>query len=169
MAVSSFNYSTTTGIATIGVSVASSISLGHGLDVNSKVIVAISTGIGHTDASGWPGNSVNEDAQYFVGSHVVTKIKSWRQFEINVGASATATVSPEGIITDINITNPGFGYSNMAPPQVIIDEPKFKTEKVNGFDQFEGYTGIITGITQITRWVTKESSSKCKIFNKIIF
>ena len=124
--------------------------------------------------------------------------------EINVGASATATVSPEGIITDIditnagsgyesatvrisnpfvgihtfmqsngtvgvattatatatitngsisaiNITNPGFGYSNMTPPQVIIDLPKFKTEKVTGFDQFEGYTGIITGITQITR------------------
>jgi len=147
MAVSSFDYSTTTGIATIGVSVASSISLGHGLDVNSKVIVAISTGIGHTDTSGWPGNSVNEDAQYFVGSHVVTKIKSWKQFEINVGTSATTKNGSISVGSSVYVMNQGFASNDGLP---TIDDEGFRSRMIPIYDGITAPTEGAMTKTQTT-------------------
>ena len=40
--------------------------------------------------------------------------------------------------------------SNLTPPQVIIDLPEFKTEKITSIDNVEGFTGIITGISTTT-------------------
>ena len=70
---------------------------------------------------------------------------------VGVGTTATATATiTNGTITGITITNPGLGYSNLTPPQVIIDLPTYKTEKVTSIDNVEGFTGIITGITTTT-------------------
>ena len=71
---------------------------------------------------------------------------------VGVGTTATATLTvSNGQITGHTVTNIGLGYSSVTPPDVIIDLPKFKTEKLTGISDFQGYTGIITGITQITR------------------
>ena len=63
-------------------------------------------------------------------------------------ATATATFSG-GSLVSTNVTDAGSGFIN--PPRAIIPLPKFKTEKITGLSNFQGYTGIITGITQTTR------------------
>ena len=71
---------------------------------------------------------------------------------VGVGTTETATLTvTNGQITGHTVTNVGLGYSSGNPPEVIIDLPKFKTEKLTGISNFQGYTGIITGITQTTR------------------
>ena len=64
-------------------------------------------------------------------------------------ATASATIT-NGSISAINVTNAGFGYSNVTPPQVIINLPTFKTEKITSISNVEGFTGIITGISTTT-------------------
>ena len=72
----------------------------------------------------------------------------------NVGtystATATLTVSNGSVAFD-QITDGGLGYDSSNPPQVIIESPPFKYEKITGIDNFQGYIGIITGITKTTR------------------
>jgi hypothetical protein len=63
-------------------------------------------------------------------------------------ATATATFSG-GSLVSTNVTDAGSGFID--PPLAIIPLPTFKTEKLTGISEFQGYTGIITGITQITR------------------
>ena len=48
------------------------------------------------------------------------------------------------------MTAVGLGYTRSNPPQVIIEEPVFKTEKITSIDNVEGFTGIITGIKEVT-------------------
>ena len=71
---------------------------------------------------------------------------------VGIGTTATAAATvTNGVITDITIINPGLGYDQQSnPPQVIIAEPKFDTEKITGISNFEGYIGIITGITKVS-------------------
>ena len=64
-------------------------------------------------------------------------------------AFATATLS-NGIVDNINITGVGAGYTRSNPPQVIIEEPSFQTEKITSIDNVQGFTGIITGIKEVT-------------------
>ena len=69
-----------------------------------------------------------------------------------VGNTATATLTvSNGSVAFDQITDGGLGYDSNNPPKVIIESPPFKYEKITGIANFEGYTGIITGITQITR------------------
>jgi hypothetical protein len=72
---------------------------------------------------------------------------------IGVGIGTTATASAtitNGSVTAISITNPGLGYSAFTPPQVIIDLPPFKNEKITSITNVEGFTGIVTGISTTT-------------------
>ena len=70
---------------------------------------------------------------------------------VGIGTTATATATiTNGSVSAISITNPGLGYSAFTPPQVIIDLPEFKTEKITSIDNVEGFTGIITGISTTT-------------------
>ena len=70
---------------------------------------------------------------------------------VGIGSTATATATiTNGTVTSTSIVNPGLGYSNLTPPQVIIDLPPFKTEKITSIDNVEGFTGIITGISTTT-------------------
>ena len=86
-------------------------------------------------------------------SNPLVGVATFIQSDGTVGIATTATASAtitNGSISEINVTNPGFGYSNVTPPQVIIDLPEFKIEKVTSIDNVEGFTGIITGISTTT-------------------
>ena len=48
------------------------------------------------------------------------------------------------------MVNQGLGYTSTTPPQVIINLPEFRTEKITEISNIEGFTGIITGITTTT-------------------
>ena len=70
--------------------------------------------------------------------------------QVGIGSTATATATVVGgKITNIDVVNSGMGYTHSNPPQVIVNLPRFKTEKITGIKQFEGFTGIITGITEV--------------------
>ena len=68
-----------------------------------------------------------------------------------IGSTAFATTTiTNGSVTDTTLTAVGFGYTHSNPPEVLIELPPFQTEKVTSFNQAEGFTGIITGITTTT-------------------
>ena len=70
---------------------------------------------------------------------------------IGIGSTASATVSiTNGIVSGITLDKVGLGYTRANPPQVIIEEPDFKTEKVTSITEMQGFTGIITGISTTT-------------------
>ena len=79
------------------------------------------------------------------------KISAPPRIGVGIGttASATATIT-NGVISSVNVVNPGLGYSAFTPPQVIVDLPTYQTEKVTGISLLDGFTGIITGITTTT-------------------
>ena len=65
-----------------------------------------------------------------------------------IGIGTTATISASvtsGIVTSITITNPGSGYSTSNPPQILIEYPSLKYEKIEEVS-YEGDFGIIVGI-----------------------
>ncbi len=83
-----------------------------------------------------------------------TGIVTFLQPDGSVGTYSTATASAtitNGSISSINVINKGLGYSSSNPPQVIIESPSYQTEKITRLSKFQGFTGIITGITQVTR------------------
>jgi hypothetical protein len=63
-------------------------------------------------------------------------------------ATAIASVS-SGVVTSIQIVNPGFGYTNSSPPLVIIESPKVNKEQINNVT-YSGDYGIITGVSTIS-------------------
>ncbi|MEC8540186.1 MAG: hypothetical protein VXY51_10640, partial [Pseudomonadota bacterium] len=70
---------------------------------------------------------------------------------VGIGSTAFATATlTNGTVTGITLSGVGLGYSNITPPQVIIELPPFKTEKITSIDNVEGFTGIITGISTTT-------------------
>ena len=79
------------------------------------------------------------------------KISAPPRIGVGIGttASATATIT-NGVISSVNVVNPGLGYSAFTPPQVIVDLPTYQTEKITGISLLDGFTGIITGITTTT-------------------
>ena len=93
---------------------------------------------------------ITEIGSGYSGS-VSLKISAPPVIGVGIGTTATATVTiSNGSITGTTITNPGLGYSAFTPPQVIVDLPIFKTEKIPGITNLDGFTGIITGITTTT-------------------
>jgi len=70
---------------------------------------------------------------------------------IGTTATATATVTNGSISnSDIDILNPGLGYTFTNPPSVVIGLPEFQTEKITSIDNVQGFSGIITGIAPTT-------------------
>ena len=61
-------------------------------------------------------------------------------------ATGTATII-NGSVSSVSVVNPGFGYTNTNPPQVIIEQPKIISELVENITVVQGFSGIITGIT----------------------
>ena len=84
----------------------------------------------------------------YVGSSVTVSISAPPSIGVGVGTTArvTATIT-NGQITSTTITNPGFGYNQSAPPQVLAPLPSFSKEEIGTITTVEGFSGIITGIT----------------------
>ena len=71
---------------------------------------------------------------------------------VGVGTTATATLTvSNGSVAFNQMTDGGLGYDSSNPPQVVIESPPFKNEQIKNIVNFEGYTGIITGIGTVTR------------------
>ena len=70
------------------------------------------------------------------------------QIGIGIGTTATATVTVSGgAINGFTITNPGFGYSETNPPQVIVSLPDIiRSETITGINSVRANNGVITGI-----------------------
>jgi hypothetical protein len=65
---------------------------------------------------------------------------------IGVGTTATIAASvTSGVVTSLTITNPGSGYTTSNPPQILIEYPSLKYEKIEDVS-YEGDFGIIVGI-----------------------
>jgi hypothetical protein len=65
-----------------------------------------------------------------------------------IGTSAELSlVVSNGSVTGVNIVNPGIGYDSAKPPNVLIGVPAGLTEEFRQIQLFEGFAGIITGIT----------------------
>jgi hypothetical protein len=67
---------------------------------------------------------------------------------IPVNATASAIIS-DGIITTLDVVNPGVGYTFTNPPIVLIEPPSFETE-IADVDNYEGDSGIIVGFGTTT-------------------
>ncbi len=70
-------------------------------------------------------------------------------YGIGVGVGTTAVLSinvNNGSLQNASVVNSGFGYTNTNPPQVLVSNPKFMTEKITGANVFEGFSGSIIGI-----------------------
>ena len=75
------------------------------------------------------------------------------QIGVGIGTTATATVTISGIgtVNGFAITNPGLGYSQTNPPQVIASMPNVKnSEVITGITSIRGSSGIVTGIEATT-------------------
>jgi len=59
-------------------------------------------------------------------------------------AAATASIT-SGVVTSFTITNSGFGYTSSTPPQILIEHPTLKSEKIENVT-YEGDFGIIVGV-----------------------
>ena len=76
---------------------------------------------------------------------------------VGIGSTAFATASVSnvsalgnGFVSGITLNTIGLGYTRSNPPQVIIEEPPLKKEKITSINNVEGFTGIITGIKEVT-------------------
>jgi hypothetical protein len=69
---------------------------------------------------------------------------------IGVGTTSTATASiSSGIVTSFTVTNPGSGYTSSKPPQVLIEYPSLKSERIEDVS-YEGDFGIVVGVSTIS-------------------
>lgn len=92
---------------------------------------------------------VNNVGSGYTGSSVDVKFSAPKKIGVGIGTTASATI---GVVNGtlagaITITNPGFGYTNTNPPQVITSLPKPKYEVVKNASAVEGFSGKITGIS----------------------
>ena len=66
---------------------------------------------------------------------------------VGVGTTAVATASiTNGVVTGTTITNPGFGYTYIAVPQVLAPLPNAVKEDIDTITTVQGFDGAITGI-----------------------
>ncbi len=91
--------------------------------------------------------SITNAGSGYTGSSVIAKISSPKSIGVGVGTTATATISVvNGSLSTVSITNPGFGYSQLNPPQVIIPLPTPVYENITEITSVQGSSGAILGI-----------------------
>ena len=83
----------------------------------------------------------------YVGSTTSISISAPHAIGVGIGTTATATASiTNGVITGTTITNPGFGYTHLAVPQVLAPLPNAVKEEIDTITTVQGFDGAITGI-----------------------
>ena len=91
--------------------------------------------------------SITSGGSGYVGSTTSISISAPHAIGSGVGATATATASiTNGIITGTTVTNPGFGYTFTAVPQVLAPLPNPIKEDIDTITTIQGFDGSITGI-----------------------
>ena len=90
--------------------------------------------------------SIENSGIGYTGSDIKIKISN-PYYGIGVGSTAIGSISSlNGSLINANVVSPGFGYTNTNPPQVIVESPKFNTEKLKNANVVEGFSGVIIGI-----------------------
>ena len=102
---------------------------------------------------------INEEGNGYVGAAITLSISApigvgigtternkYAVTGISTFAEANATVT-DGKITGYNITNIGLGYTHSNPPQVVIPDAYYGSEKILEIKNVQGFAGIITGIS----------------------
>jgi hypothetical protein len=87
-------------------------------------------------------NNVGSDGRYVAIGAGATAIYAE---PISNRATAVSSISA-GVVTSIQIVNPGFGYDINNPPPVLVEIDRYQTELVKSF-KVEGDHGVIIGIT----------------------
>ena len=101
--------------------------------------------------SGYTGSTVTAKIAAPLTVGILTALPMGVGVGIGSTATATITVSAAGtLITPINITNPGLGYSTGIIPQVIVPLPSISSKYISEITIVQGFSGIITGITTTT-------------------
>ena len=91
--------------------------------------------------------SITNGGSGYVGSTTSISISAPHAIGVGVGTTATATATiTNGVITNTTITNPGFGYTSSALPQVLAPLPNPIKEDINTITTVEGFDGDIVGI-----------------------
>ena len=91
--------------------------------------------------------SITNGGSGYVGSTTSISISAPHAIGVGVGttSSAIATIT-NGVITSTTITNPGFGYTFTAVPQVLAPLPNAIKEDIDTITTVEGFDGDIIGI-----------------------
>ena len=92
--------------------------------------------------------SITNGGSGYVGSTTSISISAPHVIGVGIGTTATATATiTNGVITGTpTITNPGFGYTRSAVPQVLAQLPRPIKEDIDTITTVEGFDGSITGI-----------------------
>ena len=91
--------------------------------------------------------SITNGGSGYVGSAITVSISAPHAIGVGVGTTATATASiTNGVVTGTTITNPGFGYTFTAVPQVLAPLPNAIKEDIDTIIDVKGYDGTITAI-----------------------
>ena len=71
--------------------------------------------------------------------------------DVGIGTTATASLTiVNGSIESVSVVNPGSGYTNTNPPQVVIESPEFEKEILSQANVVNGLSGSIVGIATTT-------------------
>ena len=136
------------------------VSAGGTFDINSviyqdNVWVAVGQSgnvLNSIDANTWYKKSVGVNTDYHGLAYGESKLVAvglssnirYSEFQ-TVSAAATATVSAQGTITSINISDGGFGYSATTPVEVLVSVEPVTIEKITSVS-CEGDYGFVVGV-----------------------
>lgn len=114
----------------------------------SNAIVSATVSSGGTISS----LTIENAGSGYVGSTLDVKFSNPQRIGTGIGTTASATVSIVNgqISTPISITNPGFGYSSLNPPQTIIESPPIYSKKLLNANTLQGFALRISSITTTT-------------------
>ena len=91
--------------------------------------------------------SITNGGSGYVGSTTSISISAPHAIGVGVGTTAIATGTiTNGVITSTTITNPGFGYTRSAVPQVLSALPNAVKEDIDTITTVEGFDGDIVGV-----------------------
>ena len=92
--------------------------------------------------------SITNPGSGYTGSSISAKISAPSKIGVGIGTTATATITVSGgfLTTPITITNPGLGYSQTNPPQVLVAQPAPMHESLTNINTFQYNSGNITEI-----------------------
>ena len=115
---------------------------------NTPIIAAAATAV-VSPAGTIQSIDITQSGSGYIGDETISIAHPGFRNDVGIGTTmATATLNiSNGIVIGATIGNVGAGYTPSAPPSVLIKSPDFKFEQFNGIELYQGFSGIITGIT----------------------